>query len=122
MTKLSLLFVLASVAAAGACKSAGMGEETRTAISAKMQSTQSPISACYETALTTNRKLKGMIMLDFIIEASSGQFKNVRTARNDLNDTPLNQCIIAEVEKQKLEKAPSSNVQVLYPLNFAPSN
>jgi hypothetical protein len=99
-----------------------MGEETRTAITAKMQATQSPISACYETSLKANRKLKGMIMLDFIIEASSGQFKNVRTGRNDLNDTPLNQCIIAEVEKQKLEKAPSSNVQVLYPLNFAPSN
>ncbi len=120
MTDMKL--VLAVVATLAACKSAGMGAETRTDIQARMTATEGPISECYAASLRSNRKIKGMLIIDFIAEASTGQFKNVQFRRDEVNDTALRQCVVAEVEKQKLTKAPSANVQINYPFRFTPNN
>lgn len=104
------------------CKSAGMGAETRADITATMQNAQEPLQACYAAALKSNRRLKGMITLEFVAEASTGQFKNVIVRRDEVADPAVRSCILEEVGKLKLAKATSSNLQINYPLRFAPAN
>lgn len=118
----SLLGVVGAVLLAGGCKSAGMGTETRTDIASQMQAAQGPIQDCYAAALKSNRKIKGMMTLEFVAEASTGQFKNIIVRRDETNDPALRQCVLGEVGKLKLAKATSSNLQINYPLRFAPNH
>ena len=104
------------------CKGAGMGVETRTDITTQMTSVQGPIQECYAAALKSNRRIKGVMSLEFIAEASTGQFKNINIRRDEVNDVAVRQCVLAEVGKLKLSKATSSNIQIAYPLRFEPNN
>ncbi|MGE0550446.1 MAG: AgmX/PglI C-terminal domain-containing protein [Kofleriaceae bacterium] len=104
------------------CGGAGMGAATRADIQARMQSAQPPIQACYAEALKTNRRLKGMVTIELVAEASTGQFKDVIFRRDELNDPTVRQCILAEVSKLKLEKPTSAKVSINYPFRFMPNN
>jgi hypothetical protein len=121
-TTLSLVMIAASLGAiAPACKTTGMGSAVRADVSAQMQTAQTPITSCYATALTSNRKLKGFMMLEFTAEPSTGKFINAAVVRDELNDTSMKTCVLAEVAKLKLAKPQSTKVLVSYPLRFAPT-
>jgi hypothetical protein len=122
MTKnISTVLVASLILATTACKSGG-GAEVRTDIIAAMARTKQPLDACYENALARNRKLKGMVTVELIAEASTGQFKNVLIRRDEVADPQVRMCIITEVSKQKLAKPTSSNTQIPYAFRFAPLN
>lgn len=122
MTRLPILILLGGAAALAGCKSAGMGAETRADIAARMKSAEGPIQACYADALKQNRKLKGVISLQFVAEAKTGQFKNVNVLRDEPRDPAITKCVVAEVGKLKLEKPTSASVQINQPIRLLPNN
>jgi hypothetical protein len=97
MKKLALLaFVLG-------CKSAGMTPEMRTDIQTTVQSAQTPIQACYQRQLTTNRKLQGMVVVQAAVQPD-GSFSEVTLRRDEPADPVLKFCIVQEIAKIKLDK------------------
>jgi hypothetical protein len=116
------LLLLAGASALVACKSAGMGAETRADIAAQMKLAEDPIQACYADALKKNRRAKGVISLRFIAEASTGQFKSINVLRDEPREPAITQCVVAEVGKLKLSKPTSSAVQIDQPIRLMPNN
>ncbi len=116
----SLKFMLVAISLAG-CGGAGMGASVRTDITTQMQAASSPISACYQSALQSNRKLRGFMVLSFAAEPSTGKFVDGYVVRDELNDATVRQCVLGEVAKLKLSKPQSTKVLVNFPLNFQPN-
>lgn len=116
------LLLIAAVAALPACAKKGMTPEVRTEISAKLESTQQPIQACYQKQLTTNRKLRGMVVAQAAI-APDGQFGEITLRRDEPADPILRFCIVSELAKLKLDKPPGERILVeSVPIKFEWSN
>lgn len=125
MTRLLIiptLAALASLLALGACKSAGMGAETRADIAAQMKTAEGPLQECYAAALKENRRARGTMSLSLTAEANTGQFKNINVLRDEPNDPTVRRCVIAEIGKLKLSKPTGASVQIDQPIRFTPSN
>jgi hypothetical protein len=119
---LARVVLAAGVATVAGCGGTGMGADTRADITARMTSAQQPLESCYQAALKTNRKLKGMIVLAFVAAPDTGQFQEITLTRDELGDPGVRKCVIDEVGKLKLEKPQASRVSISYPIRFAPSN
>lgn len=118
MNKLALL-VLPTVIA---CKT-GVDPAMRADISAKLQSAQTPIQQCYQRQLTTNRKLRGMVVVQAAAHAETGQLIDVSTRRDEPNDPVLRYCVVQELGKLKLDKPPGQRVEITsVPIRFEWSN
>jgi hypothetical protein len=113
---------LVGLAIAAGCGGTGMGAATRADITAQMATAQRPLESCYQAALKSNRKLRGMIVLSFVATPSTGEFRDITIVRDELNDPAVRKCVIDEVGKLKLEKPQASRVSINYPIHFAPSN
>lgn len=122
MNKLiALSITLASLATLGACKTGN--PQQRNDIIAQMSSIKAPLDSCYQIALARNRKTPGgMMTVELIAEAGTGQFKNVLVRRDEIQDPAVRMCVITEVGKLKLPKPPESNVQIPYAFRFTPTN
>jgi hypothetical protein len=122
MTKLiALSIVSATLLADAGCKTGS--PEVRNSIIAQMQTTKPQLDACYQIALARNRKLPGgMITVELIAEAGTGQFKNVLIRRDEVQDPQVRQCVITQVSHLKLDKPPSSNTQIPYAFRFTAQN
>ena len=102
--------VLVSIATAAlGCAKKGMTPETRNEITAKLMSTQSPIQQCYQRQLTTNRKLRGMVVVQAAI-APDGQFGEVSLRRDEPADPVLRFCVVQEIAKLRLDKPTGERV------------
>jgi hypothetical protein len=119
---MSLLALLLGGAALAACKSAGMGAETRADIAAQMKLAEEPIQACYAEVLKTNRRVKGRLSVQLVAEAKTGQFKNINVLRDEPKHPELTRCVVAEIGKLKLSTPTSSAVQISQPILLMPSN
>ena len=109
--------------ALAACGGAGLGKDVRADITARISSAQPAIQACYADALKTHHKLHGTLVLAFAAAPTTGQFTDITIQRNELNEPDLQQCVIAEVGKLKLEKPQSTRLAVpSQPINFEPNN
>jgi hypothetical protein len=106
MNKLIAVAVALSLAA---CAKKGMTPETRTEITTKLQSTQTPIQACYARQLATNRKLRGMVVAQATI-GPDGQFGEVSLRRDEPADPVLRFCVVQELAKLKLDKPTGERV------------
>lgn len=111
-----------ALALALGCGGTGLGKETRADITARMESAQPSLETCYQTALKTNRKLQGTIVLSIVAAPKTGQFQDITVVRDELNDPEARACVIAEVGKLKLDKPQGSRVSINYPIHFSPSN
>ncbi len=107
MNKLTIAMVAA--ASLAACAKKGMTPEVRNEISAKLSSTQSPIQQCYQRQLTTNRKLRGMVVAQAAI-SPDGQFGEVSLRRDEPADPVLRFCVVQEIAKLKLDKPTGERV------------
>lgn len=116
----STALVLGALALA-ACSRTGTGAGVRNDITARMNSIQDPIQQCYATTLQTNRKARGMMILNFRAAPDSGQFDQISVGRNETGDRGLEQCVVAEVAKLKLATPQRSSVTISYPINFQPT-
>src|SRR5258708_5864311 len=115
------LLAIAAMATLGACSHTGLGGAVRNDITARMQTVQDPIAACYATRLKANRKLKGTMVLSVTAAANTGQFEQVKITRDDPGDPDLGTCVVTEVSKLKLAEPTKSPVAFEYPLAFAPT-
>ena len=119
MSKLTLLIAALSLAA---CAKKGMTPEVRNEISAKLASTQTPIQQCYQRQLTTNRKLRGMVVAQAAI-APDGQFGEVMLRRDEPADPVLRFCVVQAIAKLKLDKPTGERVVLdSIPIKFEWSN
>jgi len=97
--------------------------ESRNDIIAQMNTVKQPLDSCYQIALARNRKtLGGMITVELLAEAQTGQFKNVIIRRDEVQDPAVRMCVINEVSKLKLTKPQSTNTQIPYAFRFTPVN
>jgi hypothetical protein len=116
MKRLFPLFLLA------ACSRTGTGASVRNDITARMTSVEPAIQQCYAGVLQTNRKARGMMIVNFRAAPDSGQFDQISIGRDETNTPALQQCVKAEVAKLKLETPQKTSVQIAYPINFQPNN
>jgi hypothetical protein len=116
-----LLLSLAVFGAVG-CKT-GADPAIRTNISAQLQSAQSPIQACYQKSLTTNRKLRGMYVVQLAVAGDTGQFQEIVLRRDEPQDPVLRFCVTQQLAKLKLDKPPGKRVEVeSIPIKFEWAN
>jgi len=119
MTKLIVL----ALAVCAACTPPGMTPAMRTEIQTKVTGAQQPIQECYQRQLTTNRKLRGMMVVTFSAAAATGAFQEITLRRDEPQDPILKFCVISELAKLKLDKPPGSRVVVdSYPIKFEWAN
>lgn len=106
MSKLTIFVAALSLAA---CAKKGMSPAMRTDIETKLASTQQPIQECYQRQLTTNRKLRGMVVAQAAIQAD-GTFTDVTLRRDEPQDPVLKFCVVQAIAKLKLEEPPGDKV------------
>ena len=106
---------------AGACSKTGLGDEVRTDIASQFQSATGPITGCYAEALKSNRRARGMMVLDLAAAPESGAFVDVLVRRDEPADPNLTQCVLDVVAKLRLAKPQNARVTFTYPINFQPN-
>ncbi len=108
--------------AGGACAKKGMSPAVRSEISAKLASTQEPMQKCYARLLTTQRKLRGMVVLQAAI-MPDGQFTEVTLRRDEPADPVLRFCVVQAVAGLKLDKPTGERIQLeSVPIKFEWAN
>lgn len=118
---LALALIIAAALPAG-CARTGTGAGVRADITARMASAQGPIQQCYADALQRNRKLRGMMVVNFRAAPDSGKFENLNVTRDETADAPLRQCVIEQMSTLKLATPQRTGVDISYPIRFQPSN
>lgn len=122
MSKQTAILAVAALAMLGACAKKGMTPEVRSEITTKLASTQTPIQECYQRQLTTNRKLRGMVVAQAAI-APDGQFGEVMLRRDEPADPVLRFCVVQAIAKLKLDKPTGERVVLdSIPIKFEWSN
>lgn len=117
----TFVLTIATFASVG-CGASGFGKEVRPDIEKQMASAKPMITACYQTALTRNRKLAGQMMIRIKTDAKTGRFHRARIAQTELPDKQLEQCVIETIAGLSLEKPTKTSVEADYPINFSPAN
>lgn len=114
------LLMVAVVAGLAGCKSGN--PNLRNEIGAKIASTQPAIQKCYQNILYTNRKVRGMMVLQMAANAE-GQFIDVNTLRDEPANPVLRYCVVQELGKLRLDKPPGKRVEITsVPVRFDWSN
>jgi len=108
---ISSLAVAALAASAVGCAT-GADPKIRADIGAKLQAAQTPIQACYQRSLTTNRKLRGMYVVQLAANAETGQFGDISLRRDEPHDPVLRFCVIGELAKLRLDSPPGKRIEV----------
>lgn len=118
-----MLRAIAAIIVMGAlgCGGAGLGKEVRPDIEKQMASAQPMITACYESALQRDRKLRGRMMIRIKTDPATGRFHRARVASTQVADQQLQQCVIETVAALKLDKPTKTSVEADYPIDFAPN-
>jgi hypothetical protein len=109
------------VAVLAGCGGSGMSAAVRDDINARMESAKPAITECYAKELKLDRKLRGMMVLQFNAAPSSGKFEGISVLRDDMNNPQLQQCVTGAVGTLQLAKPQKTKVNVTYPLDFAPT-
>ena len=103
----------------GACAvTAQVGQAERDDITARMQSAQGPIAACYASTLDPAHPVQGMMYVAFTTY-STGEFSGVRVTGDELKDPRVERCVVAEVSKLRLAQPTGQTFTVSYPIHFS---
>ena len=116
------LLLIALVIATSACAS-GPKRDIRGEIGAKLATAQTPIQACFQNSLYTNRKLRGMYVMQMAVNGETGEFGEINLRRDEPQDPVLRFCVVSVLAKLKLDKPPGSRVELeSVPIKFEWSN
>lgn len=110
MSKHLSTFVVSALVLASACKS-GPDPQIHSVIAAAISTAQPTIQECYQTSLTTNRKLRGMMVMQMAVDAQ-GKFVDINTRRDEPNDPVLRFCVTKAFAALSLQKQPGSRIQL----------
>ena len=116
MKKIAMIAVLASFAIG--C-GAEMSNATKKDIQRRVQSQNNAFERCYEEALETDDQTTGHVTLVFLV-TPDGKFRQVRVARSTVNDSRLEQCVVAWTRGLRTDSEVAVPVAVTYRLNFIP--
>ncbi|HLL25819.1 MAG TPA: AgmX/PglI C-terminal domain-containing protein [Kofleriaceae bacterium] len=115
-----LVLAAALAASVMACKSGN--PNLRNEIGVKINATQPAIQKCYQNVLYTSRKVRGMMVLQMAANAE-GQFIDVNTLRDEPANPVLRYCVVQELSKLRLDKAPGKRIEITsVPIKFEWSN
>lgn len=115
--------LIALALATSACATGADQKKIRTEINAKLTAAQTPIQACFQNSLYTNRKLRGMYVMQMAINAETGQFGEINLRRDEPQDPVLRFCVISVLAKLKLDKPPGERIELeSVPIKFEWSN
>ena len=114
------LLLVAAVCGMAACKSGN--PNLKNDVGAKIASAQPGIQKCYQNVLYTNRKVRGMMVLQMAANAE-GQFVDISTRRDEPANPVLRYCVVQEFAKLRLDKPPGKRVDIeSVPVKFEWSN
>ena len=114
---------LVSIVVLGAGCATGADPKIRVEIGSKLDGAKVPIQACYQKSLTTNRKLRGMYVVQFAAAADTGKFVDISLRRDEPADPVLRFCVIQEIAKLGLAKPPGKRIEVASaPIKFEWAN
>ena len=120
--RLAIVLAAAAASTSVGCKT-GADPAVRADISAKLQRAQDPIQACYQRSLTTNRKLRGMMVVSLAAAPDTGAFTDIALRRDEPNDPVLRYCVKQELAKLRLDKPPGKRVEIdSVPIRFEWAN
>lgn len=105
-------------AGSSGCANSGFGKDVRADVTARMNSAQQPLAACYEAALARNRKLRGKMTVALTAESGSGKFTDVKIEQTELPDPEFERCVVETVSALKLDKPQKTKLAIQYPLDF----
>ena len=105
-----------------ACAS-GPKRDLRGEIGVKLASAQTPIQKCFQNSLYTNRKLRGMYVMQMAVNAETGEFGEINLRRDEPQDPVLRFCVVSVLAKLKLDKPPGERIELeSVPIKFEWSN
>lgn len=81
---------------------------------------QADFQRCYETALANNPDLRGRLLVEVIVDSSSGQIASAKIAARTISAAGLDACVLGVVETFRFPPPsdPSGLVIVKFPLTF----
>ena len=120
MSRASSRRALVLVLVAG-CGGSGMSGAVREDVNMRMESARPAITDCYASELKPDRKLRGMMVLQFTAAPKSGRFEGISVIRDDMNDPQLQKCVTDAVGALQLQNPQKTKLSVTYPLDFAPT-
>lgn len=107
----------------GAACATGADPKIRVEIGSKLDGAKVPIQACYQKSLITNRKLRGMYVVQFAAAPDTGKFVDISLRRDEPADPVLRFCVIQEIAKLGLAKPPGKRIEVdSVPIKFEWAN
>ena len=119
----SILPIAIALASLAACGPTGPSKGFRTDVAAQMKSIETPLAQCYKDALWQHRGLRGTMILNFKIQAKTGQFMYARVARTEFGNVQLETCVVRQINTLKLTKPESTTIDIeTFPLQFWPLN
>ena len=123
MNRYASLLAVAIAIALTACAGGGVTPALQADLTARLASAQPAITSCYQRSLTTNRKLRGMYVVQFATAPNTGQFTEINLRRDEPQDPVLRFCVISELAKLRLAKPTSTRIEVeSAPIKFDWSN
>ncbi len=115
--------LIAVAIATSACASGPDAGKLRAEIGTKLANAQTPIQACFQNSLYTNRKLRGMYVIQMAVNGETGEFGEINLRRDEPQDPVLRFCVVSVLAKLKLDKPPGKRVELeSVPIKFEWSN
>lgn len=68
-----------------------------------LEQRQSKVSSCYEEQLERDQTVEGTTVVNFVVEAKTGQFLQAEVDPSSTAPEPLNQCILAALDGLALD-------------------
>jgi len=100
----SLSLCIASVAFLGGCSFMARDAETyKSDTRSVLERNKTGVKACYDDAEAANQELNGKTVVNFTVQAKTGQFVNASIDPSSTAPDALNQCILKTVEGLNLD-------------------
>ena len=91
--------------------------ETKTLLNTK----KDDIKACYDKLLEKDRKLAGVVAVEFTVEASTGAIKDAKLdADKTTASEELGQCVLSVMDGLKLDPPDARDGQASFTYDFSP--
>lgn len=80
---------------------------------------QAEIQACYKTALASNPKLRGQLLVEIVVDGSRGTVTSAKVAQSTLNDSGVESCVLGVVRSFAFGVPDDPGLVILqFPLTF----
>jgi hypothetical protein len=121
MKTMNLILALGLCLTLGALAAACGGElnpKTEGQLVSALEAKKDGFKSCYETALQTDRELKGMMGLKLDVHQQSGKVTKATVEQSDIGDPAMKKCVSMVAGTIQLPEPPGVPVEGHYSLDF----